>query len=197
MRFGARTHAQSPSTCSELTVDSTSVALNVFLSPIEQRFSPMAESVPPVSDTPAATTSGEIVPASSIPLASIREAVREAVAEIFPTAFNQPRDAPSSGKHHLMTVVLTAYIHPGSSVPGAGFIVVCSGSLGVVPPLSLRGGPPRAHRWMTRASAPNLLSYQVAGTPAGPHAQAASHLVGSQLLGQSPPSAHNPLGQQC
>ena len=168
MRFGARTHAQSPSTCSELTVDSTSVALNVLLSPIEQRFSPMAESVPPVSDTPAATTSGEIVPASSIPLTSIREAVREAVAEIFPTAFNPPRDAPSSGKHHLTTVVAMTYIHPVSSVPGAKFLFA----------RAHEGSPPSlfSPRWAT--SGPSLDDKGIRAQP--------TILSGSRDPGRSP-----------
>ena len=137
--FRARTHAQLPSTCSEESVDSTSVATNVLLSLIEQRSSPMVESIPPVSDTPVPSTPGEIVPATSIPFASIREAV----AEILPTALNPSRDAPSLGKRHWATVVIMAYIH---LVTSAHRSRVCPDVLGVAPLFSPRwaaSGPSR------------------------------------------------------
>ena len=95
----------------------------------------MAESIPPVSDTPVPTTPGEIVPATSIPFASIREAVREAVAEILPTALNPSRDAPSLGKRHWATVVIMAYIH---LVTSAHRSRICPDVLGVAPLFSPR-----------------------------------------------------------
>ena len=59
---------------------------------------------------------------------------------------------------------------------------------------SLHGGSiSGAHRWMTWASAPNLLSYQVAGTRCSPFTHAGFHLVGSQLIGLTPPTCTHSL----
>ena len=61
---------------------------------------------------------------------------------------------------------------------------------------SLHGVPSQARCWMTRTAAPNLLSYQVVGNQLCSLAHVAFYLVGSHLIGHTPPFCTHPSRSQ-